>query len=356
MRSLPTSHGSLPLPAFLPDATKGVVRAVDGADLAAVGIDAVCVNTWHLARRPGTRAIEKLGGIHRFMGFSGPVLSDSGGFQILSLIASGEVDGSVSAKGLRWRGSDGESELLTPDKCIRWQARLGADLLVCLDHCPSREADRDALREAVEHTVRWAGECRAARDRIAQQSGRALPLFAVIQGGDDLELRRECAQRLFEIGFDGYAFGGWPVREDGSLVDGVALVAEQVAASAPAGALLWGLGIGKPENVVAAATLGYALFDCVLPTRDARHGRLYARASDREHGYEHVYLGDAKHAVAEAPIESGCVCPTCSRCSRAYLHHLWQVKDAAVLRLATLHNLSFYSRMMRELRARAATP
>jgi len=353
MHALATAHGPLPLPAFLPDATRGVVRTVDPADLAAVGVTGLCVNAWHLAREPGTRAIERLGGVHRFMGFEGPVLSDSGGFQILSLIGSGALKGSASAKGLRWRDGDGESRLLTPEKCVRWQARLGADLLVCLDHCTRPQAPPAEQRASVEHTVAWAAECRAARDRIADESGRSSPLFAVIQGGDDPALRRECAQRLLEIGFDGYAFGGWPAGADGGLADGVELVARLAPRAKP----LWGLGIGRPENLVAAARLGYVLFDCVLPTRDARHGRLYVRtgppaAPTRASGwYDHVYLGDAKHAVDREPLEAGCSCAACARHSRGYLHHLWQVKDPLVRRLATLHNLRFYARLLEELRA-----
>ncbi|MBL8843021.1 MAG: queuine tRNA-ribosyltransferase family protein [Planctomycetes bacterium] len=372
MPSLPTTHGALPLPAFLPDATRGVVRTVDGADLRAVGIDAVCVNTWHLAKEPGARAIEKLGGIHRFMGFDGPVLSDSGGFQVLSLLASGALDGSASNKGIRWRAKGGDAELLTPEKCIRWQAKLGADLLVCLDHCTRPEEPPESQRTSVEHTVRWAEECKATRDRIAEESGIRRPLLAVIQGGDDPALRRECATRLFELGFDGYAFGGWPVRSDGTLVESVALVAELVArgsglmqraqaAEDPAPPLpLWGLGLGKPENVVAAAALGYSLFDCVLPTRDARQGRICvrlggpARADNSPRWWDYLYLADTKHAVDDAPLEPGCPCPTCARCSRGYLHHLATVNESLVLRLATLHNLSFYARLMRELQAARA--
>ncbi|MBM4013909.1 MAG: tRNA-guanine transglycosylase [Planctomycetes bacterium] len=366
MSALATSHGSLALPAFLPDATRGVVRTVDASELRAVGIDALCVNTWHLSKEPGARAVEKLGGIHRFMGWDGPVLSDSGGFQILSLLQSGALDGSASNKGIRWRAKGGESELLTPEKCIRWQAKLGADLLVCLDHCTRPEEDALSQRASVEHTVRWAEECKATRDRVAEESGVRRPLLAVLQGGDDPALRRECAARLFELGFDGYAFGGWPVREDGALVESVALVAELVRAAAPA-APLWGLGIGKPENLVAATALGFSLFDCVLPTRDGRHGRLYVRRGPRSatllpgeaRWWDHVYLGDTKHAVDDAPIEPGCPCPTCARHSLGYLHHLWQVKEPLVARLATLHNLSFYGRLLRELqqeRAAASSP
>jgi len=355
-RVLDTAHGKLALPAFLPDATKGVVRTVDARDLAGVGVEALCVNAFHLAQEPGTRAVEKLGGIHEFMGFDGPVLSDSGGFQILSLIESGQVEGSATNKGLRWRKKGGEGELLTPEKCIQWQARLGADLQVCLDHCTRPEAPREEQLASVDHTIRWAVACKEERDRIAQQSGRSAPLLAVVQGGEDRELRKRCAEALFEIGFDGYAFGGWPARKDGGLVDGVALVAELAPKDVP----LWGLGIGKPENVVAAARMGYSLFDCVLPTRDARHGRIYVRTglppapSNDPRWWDYVYLDDEKHAVAEEPLAAGCACPTCAKHSRAYLHHLRTVEDPLGLRLATLHNLSFFMQLMRELRGAPA--
>jgi queuine tRNA-ribosyltransferase len=352
MRTLETAHGTLALPAFLPDATKGVVRTVDGRDLASVGVEALCVNTWHLSQEPGARAVERLGGIHKFMGFDGPVLSDSGGFQILSLIESGQVEGSATNKGLRWKKKGSDGDLLTPEKCIQWQARLGADLLVCLDHCTRPEAPRDEQLASVDHTIRWALTCKEERDRVAQQSGRAPPLLAVVQGGEDRELRKRCAEALFEIGFDGYAFGGWPVRTDGGLVDGVALVAELAPKDAP----LWGLGIGKPENVVAAARMGYSLFDCVLPTRDARHGRVYVRTglppapSNDPRWWDYVYLDDEKHAIADEPLEAGCDCPACATGTRAYLHHLRIVEDPLGLRLATLHNLSFFMKLMRELR------
>jgi queuine tRNA-ribosyltransferase len=352
MLHLATPHGALDLPAFLPDATKGAVRTVDARDLASVGVEALCVNTFHLAQEPGTRAIEKLGGIHRFMGFAGPVLSDSGGFQILSLIASGQVDGSAGTKGLRWKRRGGEGELLTPEKCIQWQARIGADLLVCLDHCTRPDDSDEEQRKSVEHTVAWAAACKVERDRIAQQSGRELPLFAVIQGGEDPKLRGECAARLIELGFDGYAFGGWPVNEAGGLVEAVA----QVAGLAPKERPLWALGIGRPENLVAAVAMGYTLFDCVLPTRDARRGRIYVRTggppapTNEPRWWDHLYLEDQKHAVDESPLEPGCPCPTCAKSSRAYLHHLFEVEEPLGLRLATLHNLSFFMRLMRELR------
>jgi len=353
MASIATAHGPLELPAFLPDATRGVVRAVEATQLAAVGVQGLCVNAWHLARAPGTRALSRLGGIHRFMGFDGPVLADSGGFQILSMIESGALRGAATPKGLRYREKGGEAKLLGPQKCIRWQLELGADLLVCLDHCTHPDAPIEKQRESVENTVRWARECKLARDRFAQSAGRAPSLFAVIQGGRDANLRRECAARLVEIGFDGYAYGGWPVRDDGLLVESVALVGELAPRDKP----LWGLGIGKPENLVAAARLRYELFDCVLPTRDARHARLYVRGAgplaptNESAWYSHLYIGDKKHAASDAPIDANCRCPCCERYSRGYLHHLWNLRDSVAARMLTLHNLSFYSGIVRELRA-----
>jgi queuine tRNA-ribosyltransferase len=204
----------------------------------------------------------------------------------------------------------------------------------------------------VEHTVEWAKTSRRTLDELADRTGERRPLFAVVQGGGDRDLRRECASRLAEIGFDGYGFGGWPVAEDGRLVDEVASVAEFTPADVP----LWGLGIGKPENIAKAYALGYRLFDCVLPTRDGRRGRLYVRGGNEDTGYSYVYINDRKHVRADRPLDESCDCPCCERYSRAYLHHLFAVRDVLALRLATIHNLRHYTRLMAELRARDKGP
>ncbi len=352
--SLPTEHGPLHLPAFFPDATKAVVRSLDAGDLEACGVQGLVVNTFHLASHPGTGAIASLGGVHAFMGWPGPVLSDSGGFQVYSLLAHSSRLGEVTRKGFHYRLSPGgRKSILTPERCIRKQFQMGADIVVCLDHCMHPDRPTEEHRRSVEHTLLWAQSCRSEFDRLAEQTGRRPLLFAVVQGGDDRELRRQCTEQLLEIGFDGYGFGGWPVTKGGRLRDMVGYVAELVPSRYP----LWGLGIGKPEQVVESVALGYGLFDCVIPTRDARHRRLYVfrsrplrPAADARGLYERLYLQDRKHVRDDSPLDPECDCLCCRRYSRAYLHHLFQVGDGLAHRLATIHNLRFFTELMQSLR------
>jgi len=359
LRTLSTPHGTLQLPAFLPDATRGVIRAVDAADLAECGIQGVMVNAFHLRSRPGVRLIAEQGGIHRFMNWDRPVAADSGGFQAYSLLTGSPKLGSVTDEGFTYRLQKGGKRIvLTPEKCIRTQFRLDADLLFCLDHCTHPDAPPDTQRRSVEQTVAWARQCRDTYDEVVEQ--KALPperrplLLAVIQGGGDPDLRRECAERLLEIGFDGYGYGGWPITDDGQLTESVAQVAELTPADQPR----FALGIGKPENLVAAAGFGYHLFDCVIPTRDARHKRLYVFDRPPEQStlsgadfYRCLYLQDDVHVRDQAPVEEGCDCRCCQGYSRAYLHHLFTIRDGLADRLATLHNLRFYRRLVAALAA-----
>jgi queuine tRNA-ribosyltransferase len=347
MDALRTAHGDLPLPAFLPDATRGVVRSVDAEDLRAVGVPALMVNALHLSQRPGTSAIRRLGGVHRFMDWDRPVFSDSGGFQVYSLgVASPELV-RVSRRGFAWRRKKGgRRRLLTPEKCIQRQFDLGADVMFCLDLCTHPDQPDALQREAVARTVDWARRSRAEFDRRLERwpDGRLRPLlFAVVQGGASLELRRECSARLVEIGFDGYGFGGWPVDAEGRLVEMVEVVAGLLPPDAPKHAL----GIATPGNVARAWRAGYGVFDCALPTRDARHGRLMIREDGRD---RYLYVRDRERLLEDRPVEEGCDCATCRRFSRAYLHHLFRVGDAAAPRLAPIHNLRFYVRLMERLR------
>ena len=367
LTSLTTPHGDLPLPAFLPDATRGVVRAVDADDVRDAGIDALMVNTLHLSSQPGISVVKDAGGIHRFSGWEGPIASDSGGFQVLSLASGGPKGVRVSAKGLSYK-PEGQSKRrqLTPEKCIQYQVQLGADILFCLDHCPPTGADAASHRESVEHTVEWAKQCKEALEkrypisgvrsqisdspsgsRFSDPGSRPL-LFAVVQGGDDPSLRTECAERLLRIGFDGFGFGGWPIADDGGLVEAVGQVAELLPDDVP----IHGLGIGKPENVVAAWRMGYHTFDCTLPTRDARQGRLYQSTSKPFTGdYVYLHIEKERYSRDHASLDEGCDCVTCARYSRAYLHHLFSIGESAGARLATIHNLRFYGRLIEKLRA-----
>ncbi|HEU5316004.1 MAG TPA: tRNA guanosine(34) transglycosylase Tgt [Chloroflexota bacterium] len=355
-RKLATRHGSVALPIFLPDATRAVVRALDSRDLRHVGVEALVVNTFHLLRAPGARLIKSAGGIHAFMGWDGPVISDSGGFQVFSLIRQNPDAGTIRANEVIFREpSTGEKVLLTPEKCVQLQLQLDSDVVMCLDDCTSVEDDAETQEHAVERTVRWARRCKAEFEKLTGgRSSRPL-LFGVVQGGASETLRRQCAADLAALGLDGFGYGGWPIGPDGSLLSEPMRI---VADAAPTGAPLHALGVGRPDHVVRAAALGYTIFDCALPTRDARHHRLYAFLPGHEHGpfdadvrfYEAVYILDQKHANDFGPIDASCDAACCARYSRAYLRHLFKVQDVTAQRLASMHNLRFYTRLIEGLR------
>lgn len=347
-------------PVFLPDATRATVRGVSAQDLRDIGVPALVVNTFHLMRRPGVRTIQSCGGIHRFMDWDRPIMSDSGGFQVYSLIRQNPEHGVIRANEVIFR-EPGTKERwrLTPERVVQLQFQLGSDIIVCLDDCTDAGDDAEQQRLAVERTVRWAQRSREEFERLLggkHSRGRQAPLlFAVVQGGASEELRRECAARLLEIGFDGFGFGGWPLTADGALLEDILrVVVEALPADAPKHAL----GIGAPEHVVTAQALGYTMFDCSLPTRDARRGRLYTwlpgypEAAPRPGVpfYRTFYSRDTDHHADPSPVDPGCDCPLCTRYSRAYLHHLTKVGDAGAERLSTLHNLRFYARLMAALR------
>ncbi|MGQ0606997.1 MAG: tRNA guanosine(34) transglycosylase Tgt [Chloroflexota bacterium] len=353
-----TRRGTLPVPTFLPDATRAGVRGVSAEDLRGIGIEGVVVNAFHLLRRPGARVVQAAGGIHRFMDWNGPILSDSGGFQVWSLIRQDPNRGVIRDNEVIFREpSTGQKWNLSPERIIGLQFQLGSDIAVCLDDCTDADAPESEQERSVERTVRWAMRCREAFDRqLAERRDPDPPrIVAVVQGGGSEALRRQCARALAEIGFDGYGFGGWPLEADGSLLsDPLRWVAESLPPDAPKHAL----GIGRPDHVVNAFSLGYSIFDCALPTRDGRHGRLYAfregwmdrRPSPGDHFYRAVRIHDPQYRTDHEPVEEGCDCLVCSRHSAAYLHHLFKVGDLSAERLATLHNLRFYVRLFRLLR------
>ena len=356
-----TPHGEIIEPAFLPDATRAVVRAIDSSDLIACGIGAIVVNTFHLLSKPGIRILSGgtggTGGVHGFMGWDRPIVSDSGGFQVYSLLRKDPKLGSVSRDGFIYRMAKGGRKVnLTPAKSIQRQFQLGADVMICLDQCMHPDASPGEHRESVENTVLWAKECRAEFEKLLEQKGiedRRPLLFAVIQGGEDFDLRKECAERLVEMGFDGYSFGGWPLNEDNRLVDAVEICAGLMPDDKPK----FGLGICGPEHIVNCVRMGYGLFDGALPTRDARRKRLDifksvpdASKSSGGEFYDRLYIQDRKHMDDRRPVDESCDCLLCSKYSRAYLHHLFAIDDAVAYRLATIHNLRFYMRLMDSLR------
>jgi queuine tRNA-ribosyltransferase len=350
-------HGRLRLPAFLPDATRGGVRAVDATDLERCGVQGLQMNVFHLMQRPGSSTVKSLGGLHRMSGWSKPIATDSGGFQIYSLIRQDARFGRVTGKGLLFRPDSARAVRLTPEKSIQLQMSYGADLLICLDHCTHADESLSAQQESVDRTVAWARRCREEYVRQIEQR-RLAPdsrplLFAVIQGGRELELRKRCAGELLDMGFDGYGLGGWPLDAEGRLLlDVIAYTRTLIPPDLP----MHALGVGQPANVVACAKEGYNLFDSTMPTRDARRGRLYVFAGDprmaalRGEWYSYLYIADAKHTKAVRPVAECCDCLCCTNSSLAYLHHLFKVGDPLYQRLATVHNLRFMTQLMGRLR------
>jgi len=348
--TLTLPHGRIALPTFLPDATRGTVRGVDADDLAEAGIEAVVMNVFHLMQRPGTSTIKALGGLHRLFGWQGPILTDSGGFQIFSLIADQPQRGSITDQGLLFRPEGSNRPFrLTPEKSVQLQLRYGADIVVCLDVCTHVDDPPAAQEQAVRRTVEWAGRCKRAYEQyLAQQrwEGPRPMLLGVVQGGGILQLRRRCADALLEIGFDGYGLGGWPLDAQGNLLE--ALIG-QIRELIPRQYPMHALGVGRPDYVAACTRLGYNLFDSALPTRDARRGRLLTMAEGATGSYAYLYIQDDVYIKDPRPIDEGCDCLTCRRYSRALLHHLHQTRNPLYPRLATIHNLRHMARTMARL-------
>ena len=349
-------HGILNLPAFLPDATRGVVPGVDARDLLACGVSGLQANVFHLMQRPGSSVVQALGGLHRMMGWERPIVTDSGGFQAYSLIRQNEKFGRLDERGILFRPEgSGRRIRFTPEKSIQLQFRYGADILICLDDCTHPDDARSVQEESVRRTVAWARRCKAEFERLVAEKGlppeRRPLLFAVIQGGALPELRRRCAEELLEIGFDGFGYGGWPLDGQGRLLtDIIAYVRELVPSEYP----LHALGVGHPAHVATCVGLGYGLLDSVMPTRDARHGRLYVwevppTAPLRGDWFSYLYLGDGRHIRSDEPLSPHCDCPACAHYSRGYLHHLFKLGDGLGQRLATMHNLRFMTRLMERL-------
>ena len=358
LTTLQLPHGELPLPAFLPDGTQGVVRAVSADDLEVAGVRAVQMNVYHLMQRPGTSTIQALGGLHRMAGWRGPIFTDSGGFQVYSLIRQNPKSGSITDRGATFRPGGDRKYQLTPEKSIQLQFSYGSDMLICLDDCTGPDDPPAAQAESVRRTIRWAAECKRTYLRLVEQKrleeAQRPRLMAVVQGGLSRELRRECAAALLAIGFDAYGYGGWPLDSQGKLLtEMLGTVRELVPLEFPVHAL----GVGHPPSVAACVGLGYELFDSTMPTRDARHGRLYTFRRDPvaaplvgSDWFGYIYPGDDKHVKAGEAVSPFCDCPTCRRYSLGYLHHLFKLNDNLYFRLATVHNLRFMTMLMEHLR------
>jgi len=333
--TLSTAHGAVDTPAFMPVATYGAVRGVNVDELRAAGAQILLANTYHLEERPGSEVIAGQEGLHGFTGWRGPWLTDSGGYQVTSLAGRSRLD----EEGVVFESSvDGCRRQLTPESAIQIQERLGSDIAMVLDECQPSGTDAAAaagLRAAAERTLRWAERSAKARARKDQA------VFGIVQGGTDSDLRRANARGIASLGFEGYAHGGLGLGEEpNQRADLVAATHEVLPAAAPR----YLMGIGYPSDLVDAIAAGVDLFDCVIPTRHARHGVLFTREGV-------LKLRNARFKQDAAPPDSDCDCATCAQHSRAYIRHLLRINDTLGARLASIHNLRFYLRLMEDSRA-----
>jgi len=342
-----------PLPLFAPDATRGFVKFLSGEDLKKIGVKAMVVNTFHLSLQPGMEIVKKAGGIHKFMDWNELLFSDSGGYQVFSLIHKNPKMGAISGRGAVFRSPlDGARRELTPEDSIRIQFDLGTDVMICLDDCPPNDSPEEKIELAVERTVAWAERCRAEFDK--QIKKRKIPaerrplLFGVIQGGEIPCLRKKCAEGLIKIGFDGYGFGARHVDAKGKFLS---KIIEYTASLIPEDKYRFALGVGLPEDIMRCAAVGWEIFDCVIPTREGRHGKLFFKknkpaltlTTGNKYPYETLNINNAKYAKDFSPVNGSSSISELREVSRAYLHHLFRSGDPRAGRLASLNNLEFYS-------------
>ena len=329
--ALQTTHGTVATPAFMPVATQGTVKSMTPQDLRDVGAEIILANAYHLYLRPGIELVEKAGGLHEFMGWDGPILTDSGGYQVFSLKSLC----TVTEEGVEFRSHlNGSRHQLTPESVVRAQERLGVDIAMVLDECVPALVDAAEAERAAQLTVRWAERSLAAKHRDEQA------VFAIVQGGMFPELREANARALVELGFPGYAVGGLSVGEESALTRELAAHTIQFL---PDGSPRYFMGVGTPEQLVCYVSLGFDMFDCVMPTRNARNGTLFTWNGK-------LNIRRAEYAADFRPIEDACECYTCRHFSRAYLRHLAIAGEILSARLNTVHNLYFYQRLMRTMR------
>lgn len=328
---LVTPHGAIETPAFMPVATQGSVKALDPDDVEGLGAKVLLSNTYHLMLRPGIQLVSEMGGLHAFMGWPRPILTDSGGFQTFSLGGMRRI----SDEGVVFRSHlDGSDRFLSPELAVEYQALLGSDIAMVLDECAPHGADVAQVRRAMERTRAWALRCRETH------SGGDQALFAVVQGGVSPEFRLESAEALTAMGFDGYAVGGLSVGEPKDEMYAItSLMGERLPPERPR----YLMGVGSPEDLVECVARGMDMFDCALPTRVARNGGLFTRLG-------RVNVDGAPYKTVKGPVEEGCDCYTCARFSAGYLNHLFRARELLAYRLASIHNLRFVVRLMEEMR------
>ncbi len=328
---LHTPHGSVETPVFMPVGTLATVKGLTPDQVHATGSRMLLANTYHLALRPGEGEVEAMGGLHRFMAWDGPILTDSGGFQVFSLAARAKI----TEAGASFRSHlDGRLLDLTPERAVAIQQALGADVAMCLDVCPALPATRDVIGAAVDRTVRWAARCKVAHIRPDQA------LFGIVQGGAHEDLRAGCAEALVAMDLDGYAVGGVSVGEDREQVR---MALEVTTHRLPADRPRYLMGVGRPQDILDAVATGIDMFDCVLPTRNGRNATCLTAEGN-------VKLRNAAHRGDPRPIEAGCDCLACSRFSRSYLRHLFIANEMLGPILASIHNLAYLQRLTSKIR------
>lgn len=331
-----TPRGDIHTPAFMPVGTAATVKAMLPDSVRKTGADIVLANTYHLMLRPGAERIARLGGLHRFMGWHRPILTDSGGFQVMSLSRLRKI----SEDGVRFRSHiDGAEEFLSPERAMEIQCLLGSDIQMVLDECPAYPADEVTIENSLKLSMRWAQRSRAA---FGEQPGHAC--FGIVQGGIYAHLRQRSICELMEIGFDGYAVGGLAVGEGQAAMFEVL---DATMSHLPADKPHYLMGVGKPDDIVGAVQRGIDMFDCVLPTRSGRNGQAFTHVGP-------LNLRNARHAEDPSPLDPYCKCPACMQFSRAYLHHVVKANEIIASILLTWHNLCYYQDLMAGLRAAIA--
>lgn len=326
-----TPHGEVNTPAFMPVGTQGTVKAMTPLELERAGAEMILSNTYHLFLRPGPALISRFGGLHRFMNWNGPILTDSGGFQVYSLSAIRKV----RDEGVTFRSHlDGSSHFLSPEMAVEVQAALGSDIMMCLDECPPYPAERREVEKALARTVKWARRSKKCRINPGQA------LFGIVQGGIYPDLRKAGAEEIAALGFDGYALGGLSVGEPKeAMMQTVAYSAPLLPSARPR----YLMGVGTPEDILEAVSCGIDLFDCVIPTRSARHGLLFTNEGN-------VVIKNARFRDDDSPLDRLCDCYTCRNFSRAYLRHLFIAREILAIILNTVHNIRFYMSLMERAR------
>jgi queuine tRNA-ribosyltransferase len=329
---LKTSRGDIRTPAFMPVGTAATVKGMLPASVLETGADIVLANTYHLMLRPGADLIGHLGGLHKFMSWERPILTDSGGYQVMSLSQLRKI----TEDGVRFRSHiDGTEEFLSPERAMEIQRLLGSDIQMVLDECPAYPATESDIEKSTQLSARWAARSKAA---FGEQPGRSC--FGIVQGGVYPALRRRSINALCEIGFDGYAVGGLAVGESQSAMFDVL---DATVPHLPATRPRYLMGVGKPDDIAGAVLRGIDMFDCVLPTRSGRNGQAFTRAGA-------LNLRNARHAKDDAPLDEACRCPACRQFSRAYLHHVVKAGEIIASMLLTWHNLTYYQDLMARLR------